>query len=124
VVDYGQLVQGSKGNNSTVEDQTLVSRSLKRMARALDRPLLVPVQINRQAGSPGDQRPKLSDIRESGSWEQQDSDVVIGLHGDELVHPDSEARGILELIVLKNRHSGQRPPFSAKAVGTAAAIGS
>jgi replicative DNA helicase len=66
VVDYGQLLQDSKGNNSTVEDQTLVSRNLKRMARALDVPLLVPVQINRQAGARGDQRPKLSDIRESG----------------------------------------------------------
>jgi replicative DNA helicase len=53
VIDYGQLLQDSKGNNSTVEDQTLVSRNLKRMARALDVPLLVPVQINRQAGSLG-----------------------------------------------------------------------
>src|SRR5205807_466797 len=66
VVDYGQLLQDSKGNNSTVEDQTLVSRNLKRLARALDVPLLVPVQINRQAGARGVQRPKLSDIRESG----------------------------------------------------------
>jgi replicative DNA helicase len=115
VVDYGQLLQDSKGHNSTVEDQTLISRNLKRMARALDVPLLVPVQINRQAGSRGDQRPKLSDIRESGSWEQ-DADVVIGLYRDELVHPDSDQRGMLELIVLKNRHSGQRPPFTAKAV--------
>jgi len=115
VVDYGQLLQDSKGNNSSVEDQTLVSRNLKRMARALDVPLLVPVQINRQAGSRGDQRPKLSDIRESGSWEQ-DADVVIGLYRDELVHADSDERGMLELSVLKNRHSGQRPPFIAKAV--------
>ena len=96
VVDYSQLLQDSKGNNSTVEDQTLVSRNLKRMARALEVPLLVPVQINRQAGSRGNQRPQLSDIRESGSWEQ-DADVVIGLYRDELVHPDSEDRGMLEL---------------------------
>jgi replicative DNA helicase len=115
VVDYGQLLQDSKGNNSSVEDQTLVSRNLKRMARALEVPLLVPVQINRQAGGRGDQRPKLSDIRESGSWEQ-DADVVVGLYRDELVHADSDQRGMLELIVLKNRHSGQRPPFTAKAV--------
>jgi replicative DNA helicase len=115
VVDYGQLLQDSKGNNSSVEDQTLVSRNLKRMARALNVPLLVPVQINRQAGGRGDQRPKLSDIRESGSWEQ-DADVVVGLYRDELVHPDTNDRGLLELSVLKNRHSGQRPPFIAKAV--------
>jgi replicative DNA helicase len=115
VVDYGQLLQDSKGNNSTVEDQTLVSRNLKRLARALDVPLLVPVQINRQAGARGDQRPKLSDIRESGSWEQ-DADVVVGLYRDELVHPDTEDRGLLELIVLKNRHAGQKPPASFKAV--------
>jgi replicative DNA helicase len=115
VIDYGQLLQDSKGNNSSVEDQTLASRNLKRMARALDVPLLVPVQINRQAGARGDQRPKLSDIRESGSWEQ-DADVVVGLYRDELVHPDTDDRGMLELIVLKNRHSGQRPPFTAKAV--------
>lgn len=51
VVDYGQLVQDRKGNNSSVEDQTLVSLNLKRMARALDGPLLAPVQINRQASS-------------------------------------------------------------------------
>lgn len=114
VVDYGQLLQDSKGNNSSVEDQTLVSRNLKRMARALDVPLLVPVQINRQAVSRGNQRPQLSDIRESGSWEQ-DADVVVGLYRDELIHPDTDARGLLELIVLKNRHSGQRPPFTAKA---------
>ncbi|HEY1296596.1 MAG TPA: DnaB-like helicase C-terminal domain-containing protein [Chloroflexota bacterium] len=115
VVDYGQLLQDSKGNNSTVEDQTLVSRNLKRMARALGVPLLVPVQINRQAGARGDQRPKLSDIRESGSWEQ-DSDVVVGLYRDELVHPDTEDRGLLELIVLKNRHAGEKPPATFKAV--------
>ncbi|MBV9132271.1 MAG: DnaB-like helicase C-terminal domain-containing protein, partial [Chloroflexi bacterium] len=114
VVDYGQLLQDGKGNNSTVEDQTLVSRNLKRMARALDVPLLVPVQINRQAGARGDQRPKLSDIRESGSWEQ-DADVV-GLYRDELVHPDSDHRGLLELIVLKNRHAGEKPPATFKAV--------
>jgi replicative DNA helicase len=115
VVDYGQLLQDSKGNNSTVEDQTLVSRNLKRLARALDVPLLVPVQINRQAGGRGDQRPRLSDIRESGSWEQ-DSDVVIGLYRDELVHPDTDQRGMLELSVLKNRHAGQKPPAIFKAV--------
>ncbi|HEY1298118.1 MAG TPA: DnaB-like helicase C-terminal domain-containing protein [Chloroflexota bacterium] len=115
VADYGQLLTDSKGNNSGVEDQTLVSRNLKRMARALDVPLLVPVQINRQASSRRDQRPQLSDIRESGSWEQ-DADVVIALYRDELVHPDTDDRGMLELIVLKNRHSGQRPPFTAKAV--------
>ena len=115
VVDYGQLLQDSKGNNSTVEDQTLVSRNLKRMARALDVPLLVPVQINRQPGGRSDQRPKLSDIRDSGSWEQ-DSDVVIGLYRDELVHTDTEDRGLLELIVLKNRHAGEKPPASFKAV--------
>src|SRR5258708_556453 len=115
VVDYGQLLQDSKGNNSSVEDQTLVSRNLKRMARALDVPLLVPVQINRQAGARGDQRPKLSDIRESGSWEQ-DADVVVGLYRDELVHPDTDDRGLLELIVLKNRHAGERPPFTTQTV--------
>ena len=117
VVDYGQLLQDSKGNNSSVEDQTLVSRNLKRMARALDVPLLVPVQINRQAGSRvSDQHPKLSDIRESGSWEQ-DADVVIGLYRDELVNPETtKDRGMLELNVLKNRHSGQRPPSKFKAV--------
>lgn len=116
VVDYGQLVQDSKGNNSSVEDQTLVSRNLKRMARTLDVPLLVPVQINRQASSRvTDQRPRLSDIRESGSWEQ-DADVVVGLYRDELVNAESKDRGMLELIVLKNRHSGERPPFTAKAV--------
>lgn len=115
VADYGQLLQDSKGSNSTVEDQTLVSRNLKRMARALDVPLLVPVQINRQASSRRDQRPQLSDIRDSGSWEQ-DADVVVALYRDELVHPDTDDRAMLELIVLKNRHSGQRPPFTAKAV--------
>jgi replicative DNA helicase len=115
VIDYGQLLRDSKGNNSSVEDQTLISRNLKRMARALDVPLLVPVQINRQASSRlSDQRPKLSDIRESGSWEQ-DADVVIGLYRDELVNAETKDRGLLELIVLKNRHSGQRPPFKAKA---------
>lgn len=112
VVDYGQLLQDSRGNNSSVEDQTLVSRNLKRMARALDVPVLVPVQINRQGV---DRKPQLSDIRESGSWEQ-DADVVIGLYRDELVHPETMDRGILELLVLKNRHAGQKPPASFKAV--------
>lgn len=97
VVDYGQVLQDSKGNNSSVEDQTLVSRNLKRMARALDVPLLVPVQINRQAGGRGDQRPKLSDIRESGSWEQ-DADVVIGLYRDELVHVDERRKRIVNAL--------------------------
>jgi replicative DNA helicase len=91
VVDYGQLLQDSRGNNSTVEDQTLVSRNLKRMARALDVPVLVPVQINRQSGNRTNQRPQLSDIRESGSWEQ-DADVVIGLYRGERVLTETEDR--------------------------------
>jgi hypothetical protein len=57
----------------------------------------------------------LFDIRELGRWEQ-DADVVIGLYRDELVNDESKEPGMLELSVLKNRHSGQRPPFVAKAV--------
>ena len=106
IIDYLQLMQGS-GNGRSSDNRVAVvgdiSRSLKIMAKELGVPVICLSQLNRAAEGRADKRPMLSDLRESGSIEQ-DADSVMMLYRDDYYNPDTEEKNIAECIVAKNRH--------------------
>ena len=106
VIDYLQLMQGSgysKGNENRVQVVSDISRSLKVMAKELGVPVICLSQLNRAAEGRSDKRPVLSDLRESGSIEQ-DADCVMMLSRDDYYNPNPEEKNVAECIVAKNRH--------------------
>jgi replicative DNA helicase len=102
VVDYIQLMTGRHTAESRQVEVSEISRGLKILARELECPVLALSQLSRNLEQRGDKRPMLSDLRESGSLEQ-DADVVMFLYRDELYHDDSPDKGIAEVIVSKHR---------------------
>lgn len=102
VVDYLQLMQGSGGENRQ-QEISIISRSLKSLARELHVPIIALSQLNRALEAREDKRPRLGDLRESGAIEQ-DSDVVMFIYRDEYYHPEKqEAKGIAEVVIAKHR---------------------
>ena len=103
VIDYLQLmsIEGKKTENRQQEISTL-SRNLKLLARELDCPVIVLSQLSRAVEQRPNKRPMLSDLRESGSIEQ-DADIVIFLYRDEYYNPDTDKPGECEVIVAKHR---------------------
>jgi replicative DNA helicase len=103
VVDYLQLMSAPGKNENRQVEVSEISRGLKILARELDTPVLCLSQLNRQLEYRQDKRPMLADLRESGSIEQ-DSDVVIFIYRDEYYNPESDQKGMAELIVAKHRN--------------------
>lgn len=104
VIDYIQLMVGDSANPNRVQEVSQISRSLKAMAKYLNVPVLVLSQLNRQAEMRADKRPQLSDLRESGSLEQ-DADIVMFLYRDEYyTREECETPDIAELNIAKNRN--------------------
>lgn len=101
VVDYLQLMQGSNRENRQQEIAD-ISRGLKNLARELEVPIIAVSQLNRNLESREDKRPRLGDLRESGSLEQ-DADVVLFIYRDEYYNEQSEKKGIAEVVVAKHR---------------------
>jgi replicative DNA helicase len=102
-VDYIQLMAPGRGNEENRQQEiATISRSLKILAKELHIPVIAASQLNREVEFRANKRPILSDLRESGSLEQ-DADLVIFLYRDEYYNPDSESPGIAEVIVAKNR---------------------
>lgn len=104
VIDYIQLIQGSgsKKNGSREQEIAEISRSLKVLAKELNVPVIALSQLSRAVESRPDHRPMLSDLRESGSIEQ-DADIVMFLYRDDYYNPDSEEKDISEVIMAKHR---------------------
>jgi replicative DNA helicase len=100
VVDYLGLVEGD-GNGRT-EDVTAMSRQIKLLARELGCPVMILCQLNRGCEARPDKRPVLSDLRESGAIEQ-DADIVMFVYRDEVYFPNTQDKGIGEVLIRKNR---------------------
>jgi replicative DNA helicase len=103
VVDYMQLMTSGTSAENRVQEVSQISRNLKLLARDLDLPILALSQLSRAVEQRHDKRPILSDLRESGSIEQ-DADLVLFLYRDDYYDEDSEQQGIAEAIVAKHRN--------------------
>ena len=103
IIDYLQLMSGSGKNESHQLEIAEISRSLKAVARELNVPVLALSQLSRGVEGRPDHRPMLSDLRDSGAIEQ-DADVVMFIYRDDYYHPDTEKKGISEIIVAKQRN--------------------
>jgi replicative DNA helicase len=103
IIDYLQLMSGSGKNESHQLEIAEISRNLKAVARELNVPVLALSQLSRGVEGRPDHRPMLSDLRDSGAIEQ-DADVVMFIYRDDYYHPDTEKKGISEIIVAKQRN--------------------
>jgi replicative DNA helicase len=105
VVDYLQLARGMGGKRDESREREIadISRGLKGLAKDLKVPIIAVSQLNRGLEKREDKRPQLSDLRESGAIEQ-DADVILFIHRDEMFNAESTEKGKAELIVGKNRH--------------------
>jgi replicative DNA helicase len=103
VIDYIQLINPTGSQSNPVQQMTEISRSLKALARELDIPVLAISQLSRASEQREDKRPRLSDLRESGSLEQ-DADVVLLIFREDLAHKNSEKKNIAEIIIAKHRN--------------------
>ncbi|MCK5123028.1 MAG: replicative DNA helicase [Candidatus Pacebacteria bacterium] len=103
VIDYLQLMEGRGKTDNRVQEVSEISRSLKGLARELNIPIVALSQLSRGIESRTDQRPKLSDLRESGSIEQ-DADVVLFIYREDKTKTDSENKNIAEIMIAKHRN--------------------
>jgi len=103
VVDYLQLMTGDIRNNNRVQEVSDISRNMKILARELNVPVLAAAQLSRAVEQRSDKRPVLSDLRESGSLEQ-DSDIVMFIYRPEVYEEDSAQQNLAEIIIAKHRN--------------------
>lgn len=103
VIDYLQLMQGTGRIENRNQEVSEISRSLKNLARELNIPILAVSQLSRAPEARTDQIPKLSDLRESGSIEQ-DADVVLFIYREDKVKKDSDRKNIAEIHIAKHRN--------------------
>ena len=103
VIDYLQLIKSSERSESRVQEVSEISRSLKALAKELDIPVLAVSQLSRAIEMRTDGMPKLSDLRESGSIEQ-DADVVMFIYREDRVKKNSERKNIADILIEKHRN--------------------
>lgn len=103
MIDYLQLMQGSKRSESRQQEISDISRSLKEIARELQVPVVALSQLSRAVEQRPDHRPMLSDLRESGAIEQ-DADVVMFIYRDDYYNHDTEKKDVAEIIIAKQRN--------------------
>jgi len=104
IIDYLQLMEGRSSNgNNRVQEISEISRGLKQLAKELNVPIIALSQLSRSVESRPDGMPKLSDLRESGSIEQ-DADIVLFIYREDRVKPDTPNKNIADIIVAKHRN--------------------
>ncbi len=103
IVDYLQLMSGDTRTENRVQEVSFISRQLKILARELNVPVLAAAQLSRAVEQRADKRPVLSDLRESGSLEQ-DADIVMFIYRPEMYEEDEGKRNLAEVIVAKHRN--------------------
>ncbi len=121
IVDYLQLIQPRYSETSMVQQITEISRSLKQLARELDIPVVALSQLSRAVEQRFPPRPRLSDLRESGSLEQ-DADVVMFIYREDKYRPETPDKNIAEIIIAKHRNGpvgGVKLFFNEKTVSFA-----
>jgi replicative DNA helicase len=103
IVDYLQLMSGGIRIENRVQEVSYISRNMKMLARELNVPVLAAAQLSRAVEQRADKEPQLSDLRESGSLEQ-DADVVMFIHRPDLYDKDTELRNVATIKVAKHRN--------------------
>ncbi len=102
IIDYMQLMESKTPSASRQQEVSEISRSLKLLAKELNVPVIALSQLSRATEGRADHRPMLSDLRESGSIEQ-DADIVMFIHREDYYDKDTEKKNIAEIIIAKNR---------------------
>ncbi|HEX7394395.1 MAG TPA: replicative DNA helicase, partial [Anaerolineaceae bacterium] len=108
IVDYLQLMSSDMRTDNRVQEVSYISRNLKVLARELNIPVLTAAQLSRAVEQRADKRPVLSDLRESGSLEQ-DADIVMFIHRPDAMEKDSPKANLAEIMVAKHRNGPTHP---------------
>lgn len=103
IIDYLQLMAGSRNSENRQQEVSEISRSIKALAKEMECPVIAVSQLSRAPEARSDHRPMLSDLRESGSIEQ-DADIVMFLYRDEYYNKETEDKNIAECIISKQRN--------------------